>query len=262
VLITSELLRQYGEYCLQAGQAEETVKVKLRNLAIFMEFCGDEEPSQELIARFRSYVIDRYNTPTSRNNMLCKVKVFLRFIGRSDLATSGVKVDRYKKSLKTDERLTSEDLSLMLEHLASRGEELMSLILLLLATAGVRSGELQYITVEAAENKEVTFEHHGKPRRVILPEDLCRKLKAYADERNITSGAIIITRHGNPVNQRTLSTQLKRLAERVGIPREKMSATALRVLFAELYYEKFGDLPGLTDLLGLKDESSTALYVS
>jgi site-specific recombinase XerD len=54
---------------------------------------------------------------------------------------------------------------------------------------------------------------------------------------------------------------LKDLADAAGVDRSKVSPTALRQLFAKTYYDKFGDLAGLTDILGIKEIEQAALYV-
>ena len=149
----------------------------------------------------------------------------------------------------------------MLDYTEERENTRANLLLHVLANTGIRSGELQHITIEAVNAGFAEFLHYKKVRKVLLPDGLSKMLREYANNQGILTGPIFITKLGNPINQRSLGTDLKKIASKVGINKEKINPTAFRILFANTYYEKYGNLSDLTDLLGVKDLNMAILYI-
>jgi len=254
-------LIEYAEKCRADGQSEETVQVKFRNLRFFVNFCVGKKLTSELVANWREYIAVTYTKPHSRNNMVCKTNVFLDYLGLSELKIKSFEVERRKLHSKSKDNLTIEELKKMLDYTKETENMRMNLLLRVLATTGIRSGEIHHITAEAVRAGVSEFVHHKKPRKVLLPDGLCKLLGDYVNSQKIISGPVFLTQKGNPIHQRNIGTELKKIAAKVGIPKEKISPTALRILFANTYYKKYGDLSGLTDLLGVKDLNMTVLYV-
>jgi len=259
--LTPKLLIEYAQKCREDGQSEETIKVKLRNLRTFFNFCGGRKITSKLLSLWREYIAEKYVKPHTRNNMVSKTNVFLDFFGLPDMKMKYFEIDRHILHTKLDKNVTLDELKAMLEYTEKKGKVKMNLLLRVLAITGIRSGEIQHITVEAVDAGYAEFIHHKKNRKVLLPENLRKRLKDYADAQDITFGPIFISRNGNPIHQRGIGTELKTIAEKVGIPKNKINPTAFRILFANTYYEKYGDLSGLTDLLGVKDMNMSVLYI-
>ena len=255
------LLEEYAQKCRADGQSEETIKVKLRNLRIFAYFCADNELTLELMSQWREYINERYSKPYSRINMVCKTNVFLEFLGLSELKINSFEVERRKLHSKLKDDLTIDELKKMLDYTEKTENIQANLLIRVLAVTGIRSGEIQHITIEAVNAGVSEFVHHRQPRKVLLPGGLCRLLSDYAISQKIVVGPIFITRNGNPIHQRGIGTYLKKIAANVDIPTDKINPTAFRILFAKAYYEKYNDLSGLTDLLGVKDLDMAVLYV-
>jgi len=255
------LLDEYADHCRVNGQSEDTIKVKIRNLRFFVNFCIGKEVTPSLMSSWREYIMERYTKPYSRNNMVCKTNVFLDYLGLSELKIKSFEVERQKLYSKSKEGLTIEELKKMLEYTEETENIRMNLLLRLLAITGIRSGELHYITVEAVDVGVSEFTHHKKPRKVLLPNSLCKLLKDYVNANKILSGPIFLTQTGNPIHQRNVGTELKKIASMVDIPKDKINPTAFRILFANTYYKKYGDLSGLTDLLGVKNLNMAVLYI-
>jgi len=255
------LLDEYAGYCRTNGQSEDTIKVKLRNLRFFVNFCLGKEVTPSLMSAWRDYIMERYTKPYSRNNMVCKTNVFLDYLGLSELKIKSFEVERQKLHSKSKDSLTVEELKKMLDYTEETKNIRMNLLLRVLAITGIRSGELHHITVEAVDAGGVEFVHHKKPRKVILPASLCTLLCDYIDSKKILAGPIFITQKGNPIHQRNVGTELKKIAAMAGISKDKINPTAFRILFANTYYKKYGDLSGLTDLLGVKDLNMAVLYI-
>jgi len=259
--ITAALLTEYAQKCRDDGQRENTIAVKSRNLRILAEFCAGNELTIDLMAKWREYIAARYTKPHSRNIMVCKTNVFLAYLGLSELKIKPFEVERYKLHSKSAGDVTIEEMKKMLDYTEKTRDIRANLLLRTLAVTGIRSGEIQHITVEAVATGVAKFIHYKKPRKVLLPNNLCNLLKDYACSQHIISGPIFITIHGNPIHQRNIGAILKKIAVKVDIPKDKINPTAFRVLFADTYYKKYGDLSGLTDLLGVKNMNMAVLYV-
>ena len=259
--LTHNHLEKYIQQCRVDGQNTETIKVKHRNLRIFFGFCAGKEITPELLSDWRKYIAERYKTPRSRNAKVCNTNVFLEYLGLKELRIKSFECNHHILYSKKRESVTIGELKKMLAYTEKTGDSRTHLLLRTLALTGIRSGEIQHITVEAVKAGYTAFIHHKQPRKVLLPDSLCRTLREYADSQNIISGPIFLTRNGLPVHPRNIGTELKQIAEKVGIPKDKINPTAFRILFANTYYEKYDDLSGLTDLLGVKDLNMTVLYV-
>ena len=259
--LTHYHLEQYIQKCRVDEQTAETIKVKHRNLRIFFGFCAGKEITPELLSGWRKYIAERYKTPYSRNTKVCNTNVFLEHLGLTELRIKPFEYERHILYSKKRESVTIDELKKMLAYTEKTGNIRTHLLLRTLTLTGIRSGEIQYITVEAAKAGYAAFTHHKHPRKVLLPDNLSRTLKNYADSQDITSGPIFLTRNGLPVHPRNIGTELKQIAEKAGISKDKINPTAFRILFANTYYEKYDDLSGLTDLLGVKDLYMTVLYV-
>ena len=260
--LTLNHLNEYIKKCRLDGQNEDTLKVKHRNLRLFIDFCADREITAALMSRWRDYITERYTKAYARINMVCKTNVFLEYLEMPEFKIKSFDVERRKLHSKSNGGVTMDELKLMLAYTKETDNARMNLLLRVLAVTGIRSGEIQHITAEAVNAGFSEFIHHKNPRKVLLPEGLRRILKEYADSQGITAGPVFITRNGNPVHQRGIGAELKKIAENAGIPKDKINPTAFRILFANTYYEKYGDLSGLTDLLGVKDLSMSVLYVT
>ena len=259
--LTPKHLDEYTAQCRFGGQSEATIKVKHRNLRIFVDYCAGAVLTTTLMAGWRAYIAERYTKAYSRINMVCKTNVFLDFLGLPELKIKSFDVERRKLHSKRDEGLTLDELKQLLDYTEKVGKTGMNLLLHVLATTGIRSGEIAHITIEAVDIGFAEFVHHRNPRKVLLPDRLRTRLKEYAHAQGIRSGAIFVTRNGTPIHQRNIGSELKKIAAAVDIPKDKVNPTAFRILFAKTYYEKYGDLSGLTDLLGVKDLNMSVLYI-
>jgi site-specific recombinase XerD len=130
-----------------------------------------------------------------------------------------------------------------------------------IAKTGIRTGELKQLTVEAVAFGKLETVWRDVRHSVIIPVKLRERLLTYANDSGINSGAIFITRSGSPIDNGDAYWILKALADAAGVERSRVSPVSLRHLFAKTYYSKFGDLSGLTELLGIKEMEQTAKYV-
>ena len=100
----------------------------------------------------------------------------------------------------------------------------------------------------------------GKRRQVFLPGRLCQLLKQYAKEQKIKSGAVFVTKHGNPLDRSNVWSDMKRLCREAGVAPGKVFPHNLRHLFARTYYHAQKDIVRLADILGHGSINTTRIY--
>lgn len=135
------------------------------------------------------------------------------------------------------------------------------LLLETLCATGIRVSELQYITVEAAQNGVAEIALKGKIRTILLPTKLCRKLLKYAKKCGIVHGQIFLTKKGNGLSRKFIWAEMKKLCEAAKVARSKVFPHNLRGLFARTFYAACRDVVGLADVLGHSSIEMTRIYL-
>jgi site-specific recombinase XerD len=214
-----------------------------------------------LLEAYRGVILSRYNTPRTQNTNVSVTNIFLRFIGSEHFITP-VECDYYKLHSKKTALSAGELKKLLACADAGSRLERAGLLAEVFARTGIRTGELAYLTVDALERGYFVTIWRDITRKVVLPSALLERLTRYVNGQNIDAGPIFVTRTGKAMNQRDAYWLLKALADAAGIDRNKVNPMTLRQLFAKTYFDKFGDLMGLTDLLGIKEIEQAALYVT
>jgi site-specific recombinase XerD len=256
--IARDSLRLFAEHLQKEGKAPRTVLAYTNKADKLIRYAGDREITPELLEAYRDVILSRYNTPRAQNSNVSAANIFLRFLGSAHLMAP-VECNYYKLHSKRT-ALSKDELKKLLACAGGRLER-AGLLAEVFAQTGIRTGELASLTVDALERGYFISTWRGVSRKVILPSALRERLTCYVNARNTDAGEIFVTRSGRAMDEGDAYWLLKALADAAGIDRSKVSPTALRHLFAKTYYDKFGDLTGLTDLLGIKEIEQTALYV-
>ncbi|MDE6030287.1 MAG: tyrosine-type recombinase/integrase, partial [Oscillospiraceae bacterium] len=136
----------------------------------------------------------------------------------------------------------------------------LSLILQTICATGIRVSELQFITAEAVRTGRAFISCKGKSRVVFLPDKLRKILSNYIGARGITSGAVFVSRAGNPLDRSNVWREMKKLCAAAGVARGKVFPHNLRHLFARTYYSMEKDLSRLADFLGHSSVNTTRIY--
>ena len=125
--------------------------------------------------------------------MLASLNSLFSFFGWADLKVKSIKFQR-QIYCSEEKELTKAEYTRLVNTAKQKGNERLNLILQTICGTGIRVSELQFITVEAVKNGEVTVSLKGKARSVFIVKELQKKLLLYAAEQEIKSGAIFITR--------------------------------------------------------------------
>jgi site-specific recombinase XerD len=257
--VTQEELRLFTEHLKSEGKAPHTILVYTNKAHKFAQYAGDSEITPNLLEAYRGVILSQYNTPRTQNTNVSVTNIFLHFLGGEHFMTP-VECDHYRLYSKKT-ALSAEELKKLLACATGRLER-AGLLAEVFARTGIRTGELAYLTVDALERGYFVTTWRDITRKVVLPSALLERLTRCVNAQHIDAGPILVTRTGKAMNQRDAYWLLKALADAAGIDRNKVNPMTLRQLFAKTYFDKFGDLTGLTELLGIKEIEQAALYVT
>ena len=142
-----------------------------------------------------------------------------------------------------------------------QGKARLELLLETICATGIRVSEVQYVTVEAAQQGRTEISLKGKIRTILLPQKLCRKLLKYAKKQKTVSGEIFLTRNGKSLSRKQIWSEMKALCQAAGVEKTKVFPHNLRHLFAAAFYQACKDIVRLADVLGHSSIETTRIYL-
>ena len=176
-----------------------------------------------------------------------------------DLKIKSVKIQRKIFSSQENE-LTKSEYERLLDAAKSKNNERLYLLMQTICSTGIRVSELKFITVEVLKRGFSEIYNKGKRRTVFLPDKLCRALRAYTRQQNITNGAVFVSRNGKPLDRSNIWSDMKKLCESANVSPKKVFPHNLRHLFARTYYGLQKDIVRLADILGHSSVNTTRIY--
>ncbi|EET61719.1 site-specific recombinase, phage integrase family [Marvinbryantia formatexigens DSM 14469] len=258
-VITEERLRMFEQSMRRDEKSDATVRKYLHDLLAFREYTGGGCPvTKEVVIAYKQYLMGRYAV-ASVNSMLAALNCFFKEYGWYDCVVKSLKVQR-KSFRRSDRELTREEYYRLISTAWEKGNVRLSLIMQTICSTGIRVSELEFITVEALRSRRATVSLKGKTRVVLLPAELCRILRKYVKEHNISEGCIFVSRSGKPLDRSNIFHDMKALCETAGVNPEKVFPHNLRHLFAITYYDVEKDISHLADILGHASIDTTRIY--
>ena len=240
-------------------RSEATIEKYRRDVERFEDWADGRELTAEAVNSWRDHLLAGGYSPTSVNSMLAAVNTYFRFLG----IKIHVRFLRIQKKLFRDEgkELTKEEFERMVFTAERTGKTRLALMLETIGSTGIRVSEVQYITVESLKAGRAQISLKGKIRVILIPKKLCRKLLKYAHRQRITSGAVLVTKHGKPISRKQIWAEMKRLCKKAGVEASKVFPHNLRHLFATIFYRATKDVAKLADLLGHSSIETTRIYL-
>ncbi len=257
-------LNLFKEYLQENYDFSDNFAVPEINKFHVAEFLGD-------------IVIEKENSPVTRNRKLFSLRSFFKFLVRNsyleenpaeDIETSKterraepiyMKTNQARKYLRTVRNSSSR---YKLRDLA---------MIKIFLYAGLRVSELVNLDLENIDFDDESLKFYGKgnkERFVPLHEDVITTIIEYLDNReemkkkdDDAEKALFLSARGNRISVRTVQHTVKKYAREAGLRNsEKITPHKLRHTFATTLYKETKDLNVLKDLLGHQDISATQIY--
>lgn len=257
-ILTEDSIFEFHKYLLMEEKSTATVEKYLRDARAFLSFVGRQPVTKEVMMAYKKTLIEKNYAVRSINSMLASLNSLLNFLGWSECKVKAIKTQRQIYCAEEKELTKAEYMRLLN---AAQNRPQLRLILETICGTGIRVSELQFFTMEAVKYGEITVNCKSKTRTILLPGKLRKMLLDYARKRGIRSGAIFITRNGNPLNRSNIWAQMKSLCEAAGVKASKVFPHNLRKLFARTFYGIEKDIAKLADILGHSSIDTTRIYI-
>ncbi len=258
-IITEKLIADFELELRNDEKSGNTIEKYLRDVGAFGVFARERIVDKALVLEYKAQLEKEYAL-ASANSMLAAINSFFKFAGWYDCCVKQFKVQR-KTYCSEESELTKQEYIALVRTAENKKNERLSLLIQTICGTGIRVSELEFITVEAIKRGEAVVSCKGKSRKVFIVKDLCRKLKRYAKDQSIASGAIFITKTGKPMNRSNIWREMKSLCEQAGVNPNKVFPHNLRHLFARTFYGIEKDIAKLADILGHTSINTTRIYI-
>lgn len=257
-IVTNTHLENFTDWLKLEEKSNATCEKYIRDIRRFMEYAAGEAVSKEIVARWKNDLITQEYAVRSINSMLASLNSFLVFMGWEDCKVKNIRLQH--QTFSPEEReLSKAEYQRLLQ--ASEGDEQTNLLLQTICATGIRVSELQYFTVDAMKQGQVTVSCKGKIRTILVPGKLKRMLLHYAKRLKIRSGSIFRNGKGEPLDRSVIWRRMKRLCQTAKVKASKVFPHNLRKLFARTYYGIGKDIAQLADVLGHSSINTTRIYI-
>ncbi|MBE6919307.1 MAG: integrase [Ruminococcaceae bacterium] len=257
-ILTDAQAIAFSNHLLHEEKSPATRGKYLRDVRRFYVFVGSQPISKETVILWKRHLMDTGYAVRSINSMLASVNSLLTFLGWHDCRVKSIRLQRQAYCTK-DAELTRAEYVRLLE--ASRSDLQLSLILQTICSTGIRVSELQYFTVAAVRNGEITVNCKNKIRTILIPGKLRKMLLGYARQMHLGSGPIFLNKYGAPLDRSTVWRKMKHLCAAAHVAESKVFPHNLRKLFARTFYQNEKDIAKLADILGHSSINTTRIYI-
>jgi site-specific recombinase XerD len=255
--INPELI-SYKDWLDSQEKSKITVAKYLRDVDNFQRFFNRSLSSltkQDIIA-YKDHLVSRYK-PISVNSYLISLNRFFSFLDQEGLRVKTLKI-QHKTSL--NNVLTEDDYNALINTARKTNKLRIYYIIRVLASSGIRIGELQYITVDMLKTGKTQVCGKNKTREIIIPNNLCMELQQYCKDRNIQQVIFHGEKPDTLIDKAAIWRELKQLAKSAGVPLEKVHAHNFRHFFAKTFLAHYHDIVDLADILGHHSIETTRIY--
>lgn len=259
-IMISEQLASFRAYLQDEERSEATVEKYLCEVTQFAAWLNNTEVTKSAVAEWKEHLLSEGYEPSTVNGKLTALDRFFDFMGWPDCKVKHLKLQR--RLFRDDSReLTKAEYERLIATAEEMGKERLSLLMEAICGTGIRVSEVQYLTIEAAQQGKVEIYLKGKVRTILIPGKLCKKLLKYAKKHKIASGEIFLTRGGKSLSRKQIWAEMKALCKKAGVAPSKVFPHNLRHLFARTFYRVCRDVAKLADVLGHSSIETTRIYL-
>lgn len=274
-------------YLKRRDASPNTIKSCLASCRLYYSLFGELNTTNLML--YKDYLVQHYTAATV-NNRIYGINRYLDCIGmaldnkgpdsdgsRAASDNTGFPSDCHRDSRDAfrlpvvqtqqvsflDRVISQEDYMRFKDSLKSDGNMYWYFVVRFLACTGARVSELIQIKAEHLEMGYMDLcLKGGKVRRIYFPDALCQEALDWVHEKGVVSGFLFTNSHGDPITPRGISSQLKVLARRYGIPEDTVYPHAFRHRFAKNFLANFNDISLLADLMGHDSIETTRIYLN
>lgn len=258
--ITKQTMDRFYEYLIEEERSSGTIEKYIRDVRLLQSWLGPASVTKENAARWKQELLQSGRAPSTVNSMLAAANTYFRFMGWDELKLKSIRLQR--RFFRENEReLTKAEYQLLMETAKKRGDERLALLMETICATGIRVSEVPYITTDAIKKGRARISMKGKLRTILIPAQLCRKLRKYTTKHRIGRGEIFLTKNGTRLERKQIWAQMKALCKYAGIERNKVFPHNLRHLFARCFYRISHDISSLADVLGHSSIETTRIYL-
>ena len=258
--ITKQTMDRFYEYLIEEERSSGTIEKYIRDVQLLQSWLGSDPVTKENASRWKQELLQSGRAPSTVNSMLAAANTYFRFMGWDELKLKSIRLQR--RFFRENEReLTKAEYQLLMETAKKRGDERLALLMETICATGIRVSEVPYITTDAIKKGRARISMKGKLRTILIPAQLCRKLRKYATKHRIGRGEIFLTKNGTRLERKQIWAQMKVLCKYAGIERNKVFPHNLRHLFARCFYRISHDISSLADVLGHSSIETTRIYL-
>ena len=252
-------IKEFETHLIEAEKSKNTIDKYLRDIKQFYKWFDNKNytnVTKEILLKYKNYLKEKIDKTSTINSKISSINAYFIW-AESELLK--IKVIKCQKSLfgSEDKKLSVADVKKLIG--ASKCERDKLLIETIVRT-GIRVSEVSYITVNAIDDKKAKVNNKSKVRVVLIPSELCIRLKKYCKDNNIKTGQVFITRNGTPIDRKQIWRMMKDLCEKAGVDKTKVFPHNLRHLFAREYFNKNKDIVKLASILGHSSIETTRIY--
>ena len=256
--ITLSHIDQFKNYLIEEEKSKATIEKYERDLKTFYLWIGEQELNKGCVLNYKAYLCDNYAT-ASVNSMLSSINSFFTYLEWYELRVKTIKVQK-QIFASNEKELSKSEYERLLSAAKAKSNQRLYLLMQTICSTGIRVSELRFITVEAINRGRAEINCKGKRRCAFLPTELCKILKNYVREQKIKSGAVFVSKNGNPLDRSNIWSDMEKLCKEAGVSEKKVFPHNLRHLFARTYYTLQKDIVRLADILGHSNVNTTRIY--
>ena len=252
-----EILNGFAAYVSQKGYSPATTKGYITGVRDFLRY--SVKLTSMTAQGYVKTLEERHvaaRTLNARVNALMCLAGFLK-------VTIGVRKVKIPHTLSLENVPTEAEIRKVLDYCREHNERYY-IFIRLLTTTGARVHEFMKITFEMVATGSAVIRGKGnKERRFFFTDQVRREVADYAC-RHDAHGIIATDHRGHPLTSYSgINATLKIIADRAGVPREKMHCHAFRHYFAKMYlkHSKRKDVSELADLMGHSGLNTTMIYL-
>ena len=256
--ITTRIIKSFQNRLRNEEKATATINKYIHDVTVFGVWLGNQVLCKTTVLAYKAFLCERF-APASVNATLSSLNSFFNFTERYDLQVKCLKIQK-QIFASADKELTKTEYEHLLLAAKQQKNERLYLLMQTICSTGIRVSEMRHITVEATERGVAEISCKGKRRQVFLPKQLCQMLRRYIKEQKRKSGAVFVTKNGNPLDRSNIWSDMKKLCRTAGVSEKKVFPHNLRHLFARTYYSLQKDVVRLADILGHSNVNTTRIY--